>query len=121
MQSWKKIFTEPLACNNCGSNEYRELISRPDQQSIVECSHCGLAFLERVPTEENIHLLYSKEYYSNRIYGYIGHYYNERKKYMFIPRLDWVSRTALVGNEKKLLDIGCADGEFLEYAKKVGW
>jgi 2-polyprenyl-3-methyl-5-hydroxy-6-metoxy-1,4-benzoquinol methylase len=119
---WKEIFTESNYCKNCGSLEYNFILQRPDGQSIVSCKNCGFAFLQFIPKSSNIHKLYNKNYYDNEgIYGYRAGFYQEEKSYMFMPRLEWVNKSAIYGEDRRLLDIGCGDGEFLSYAKKSGW
>lgn len=119
---WKEIFSHENYCKSCGSKKYSMILERADGQPIVACKNCGFAFLKLIPSSANIHKLYNEKYYNNEeIYGYRGSFYEEEKLYMFLPRLEWVNKSNIYGENKKLLDIGCADGEFLSYAKKSGW
>lgn len=122
LSEWKEIFSHPNYCKNCGSQDYNLILERADGQCIVSCKNCDFAFLKLIPNSSNIHKLYNENYYGNEeIYGYRGSYYDEEKPYMFLPRLEWVSKSNIYGDDRRLLDIGCADGEFLSYAKEAGW
>jgi len=119
---WKEIFSQENYCKSCGSKEYSMILERADGQPIVACKNCSFTFLKLIPSSSNIHKLYNEKYYSNEeIYGYRGSFYEEEKPYMFLPRLEWVNKSNIYGQDRKLLDIGCGDGEFLSYAKESGW
>lgn len=122
VSEWKEIFSQLNYCKVCGSQDFNLLLERPDGQPIVSCNYCGFTFLKYIPTSSNIHKLYNENYYSNEeIYGYRGSYYEEEKSNMFLPRLEWINKSSVYGNDRRLLDIGCGDGEFLSYAREAGW
>ena len=121
VSEWKEIFSQLNYCKVCGSQDFNLLLERPDGQPIVSCNYCGFTFLKYIPTSSNIHSFYNENYYSNEeIYGYRGSYYEEEKSNMFLPRLEWINKSSVYGNDRRLLDIGCGDGEFLSYAREAG-
>ncbi|MCU9612979.1 methyltransferase domain-containing protein [Caldibacillus lycopersici] len=120
--NWKNLFTETQVCDNCGEVNSTLVITRPDNQNIVSCTNCGLAYLEKIPVSSKLHKLYDFGYYTHsQVAGYNNDYFNEDKGYMFKPRLNWINNTTKTNKEKTILDIGCANGEFLSYAKESGW
>lgn len=119
---WKSMFTQKIACNNCGSEILKLVLQRPDGQNIVSCSNCGLAFLEKIPTNNDLQKLYDLDYYNSSSFsGYNYDYNSENKEYLFLPRLQWIENTRLIKDSKKMLDIGCANGEFLKFAQNYQW
>lgn len=112
---------ERVKCNLCGSNNYRLIYSMPDTHyfvdewfDVVECSDCGLGFVNPRPTRSEI-----SRYYPSSFYDYFEH---ERDYHLlrysveakFLPKIP-------LGSDKLLLDIGCAIGDFQRYMRKLGW
>jgi SAM-dependent methyltransferase len=119
---WQKLFTEIHACNNCGETNTNLVMVRPDGQKIVSCAKCGQAYLEKFPEKSKLNKIYDLGYYTqSQIVGYSNNYFNEKKDYIFKPRLEWINNTTTIYSTKRILDIGCSDGEFLEYAMEFGW
>jgi SAM-dependent methyltransferase len=112
---------ETVKCNLCGSNNYRLIYSMPDTHyfvdewfDVVECSHCGLGFVNPRPTRSEI-----SRYYPSSFYDYFDHerdYHLHRyaAEAKFLP-------TIPLGSDKILLDIGCANGDFPRYMRQLGW
>lgn len=82
---------------------------------IVQCSHCGLVYLNPRPQDEVIKKFYPEEYPSYTIRGLrafsrIG--LNINKYLKILP----------YQQNGKLLDVGCATGSFLDFMKRrKGW
>lgn len=82
------------------------------------CAHCGLVQKAPMPSEEEIASLYHEdfEHFEPYIEQISVHREYFRKK---LQEIKTVSR--LRGNDRKLLDIGCAMGVLLEEANKIGY
>lgn len=104
-------------CSLCGNNEFKEVLVRADGIRIIECKKCGLAVTERMPSEKNISNIYDDKYYDSEIRGYRVAYNKINKDTMFFTRAQWINNNLDLEN-KEILDIGCATGEFLEEMKK---
>ena len=103
-----------VPCNICGSNETR-LVYQKWTFNIVQCVACGLVYVNprafRVEEDDYFEGPYlstiEKDGHLDEgiatLYGQIIHNLNQR---------------AELG---KLLDVGCAMGHFLEFARKYGW
>lgn len=88
---------------------------------LYQCDNCGFIFTNPRPEIGNLKMYYqSEEYLSHSknqrnltsiIYSIIKNY-SLQKKYMIISKYH---------RSGKVLDIGCATGEFLNYFKQKGW
>jgi SAM-dependent methyltransferase len=116
-----------LECAHCGCQESRPVLSSVDRLygntgvfTLIGCSRCGLIRLFPFPTPEESASYYPSEY----------------KEYVAPPRLDSnpvrrLLRThglqrryrSVIGSRSpgRLLDVGCATGVFLDFAKRRGW
>lgn len=105
------IFTEQVPCDLCGSTDQVLLYSKIDpitlkEFHLVECD-CGMAFVNPMPTAESIHLLYPADYL--------------RDKTGLTPLYSRMMRYLPSGKGRKLLDVGCGRGDFINHASKEGW
>ncbi len=83
---------------------------------IVECQDCGLVFAEPVP-EESLRALYSREYFEGLCYAdYLG---DRDAIHRNAGRA--LAELAALAPGRRLLDVGCAAGFFLEVARDQGW
>lgn len=110
------IKTQKVPCDLCGSLSFEFLYRKADHQTdltqdydIVQCTKCGLTFINPQPLSEETYRLYPKVYYENRNTPiWIKKYH---RRYLYIRNLP--------GN--KILDIGCAKGDFLNYIRRYGY
>jgi len=105
---------ETVACNLCGSKSQKILYKKPDiwthitdfEFPVVKCAGCGLVFVNPRPDIYEMSNYYKEEYHSNRDTS------EHRKRYeiqtQFLPALQ----------NESVLDIGCAQGDFLLYLKE---
>ncbi|OGZ66526.1 MAG: hypothetical protein A3C58_01485, partial [Candidatus Staskawiczbacteria bacterium RIFCSPHIGHO2_02_FULL_34_10] len=89
-----------------------------DKSTFLKCDNCNLVFMDPLPdTKELVDNFYSKEsgYHSQLIKDL-----RKVRKYSkkFIGVIDTLTRFGITGN---LLDVGCANGEFLFLAKRHGF
>lgn len=107
----EKIVLEHVSCDLCGCNEYKIRYRLPDmwlwvnqfEFPVVECVGCGLVFVNPRPTQEAMSSYYPKDYHQDR--NSEEHKIRYKNQSKFLPDL----------NNKKVLDIGCARGDFLGY------
>lgn len=104
---------EHVSCDLCNSSSYVEVYRKPDDRywitnytfSVVKCEDCGLMYLNPRPTQDSMAQFYPNNYHDNRnSEAFIQRY---DKQITFLPFL----------NNQKLLDIGCARGDFLSRVK----
>ena len=110
------IKTQKAPCDLCGTFSFEYLYRKSDHKigltqdyDIVQCTKCGLAFINPQPLPEETGKLYPEVYYENRNTPiWIKKYH---RRYLYIRNLP--------GN--KILDIGCAKGDFLNYIRRYGY
>jgi SAM-dependent methyltransferase len=79
--------------------------------SIWSCDQCGLG--QTVPSPDDIGRYYAPDYHGDR-HGASGGIANRR-------RLGFVSKTLGAASGRRLIDIGCGNGSFMEAARQRGW
>jgi SAM-dependent methyltransferase len=108
---------EHVPCNLCGGRDVVELyrgfehryFDDPREWPVVRCRACSLAFLNPRPTREVIGAYYPKPYYHQRDTE------PHRARYDYqLSLLDALPRG-------RLLDVGCAEGDWLVRARERGW
>lgn len=108
-------------CIICHQSKFKKHSSSGKKYVLKECCSCGLVFDASPP--EKISNIYSKNYFmSQKIKGGYFNYFYESviNKLTFKYRLDKLSKLKQP-SKSKLLDIGCALGDFLEVAKILQW
>ncbi len=108
----RELDLETVACDLCGGTETRERYKKPDSRRwvslyefhVVECVRCGLVYVNPRPTPAGMAPFYDEGYHDGRD----GRKYLRRyaRQLAFLPKLE----------DEKLLDIGCARGDFLAFA-----
>ena len=102
-------------CHVCESNLIKRFSDVKDVQtgdlfSLFVCEKCG--FGQTFSSPENLGKYYAE--YHGRRHGFTTDYCDHR-------RVRWVEKSVKNSQTKKLLDIGCGSGTFLETAKRRGW
>jgi len=110
-----------MNCIACDSADLAPLYSTvsPDgllakEYEILRCSACGMGYTRPVPTREELAILYSGDYHAPERATRFG------RCAEFLRRLFLAHRFKLIAQEVKggaLLDYGCGNGEFVEYAR----
>ena len=106
-------------CPICNNKEFKTLFLKNGFQ-IRECLYCSLIYASPRPAKE-----FLKRYYEDsETYNYfqkciLPETEKFRKEHILKPKLDIVERYSKRG--RRILDVGCASGHFLELAKKSGW
>jgi len=104
---------EHINCDLCGSHDYDFCYKKPDtwlwldqyEYSVVKCKKCGLVYVNPRPTPESMSSFYPDKYYINRDDE------NHQKRYAI--QMDYLPNL----HNEKILDIGCAKGDFLAFLK----
>jgi len=135
---------EHVPCNVCGSESYRLLYEKRDPLShncfkVVQCSQCGLGYVNPRPHREEMKHYYQGEYYVKRFSrkggGIISNRGTVLKAYNFyLRRFSRYYPDRVLEAEKRmctcqhygkgkgrLLDIGCANGDFLKIMEDSGF
>jgi SAM-dependent methyltransferase len=102
---------EHIVCDLCGGKTYRERYRKPDnwlrlnlfQFPVVECDTCGLVFVNPRPTMAAMADFYPRGYHDGRDAPSFRDRYRAQRA--VLPPL----------GGKRVLDIGCARGDFLSF------
>lgn len=111
---------ETVACNLCGSAQQNKVYEIPDALfhpnewfTVVECPMCGLGFVNPRPAISEIGKYYPPSFYSE--FETVNH----RRRYE--------AEVAYLGDVRnnvtmpRLLDVGCANGDFPRFMATRGW
>jgi len=104
---------EFISCHSCGAAEYAPFIRDPDHQ-VVRCLHCGLYYVNPVPTPDLLSRLVhdSAAYTEDQV---VKREFFKRRAVRLLKRVEEIQRPG------RLLDIGCAIGTELFVAGQRGW
>ncbi|MBF0382586.1 MAG: class I SAM-dependent methyltransferase [Magnetococcales bacterium] len=106
------------ACFICGGSDYRK-VGIVDEFPLLECANCQLQFLSPPPSKAQLDAIYANYYEAWGIHEEAGaDMVTEMKTATFNGYLDLVTRHVKSGN---FLDVGCATGEMLAAAAKLGF
>lgn len=123
--SWAWQATELIAinCPICSSDNYKVIYSRADSLDIVSCQSCSFRFVQPQPSQRELNRFYKQGYFSG------GHDFHQGKDY-FNSRKRAIATEQITGwhflndhvdlSQKRLLDLGCADGALLVLARQYG-
>ncbi|MBI5587665.1 MAG: class I SAM-dependent methyltransferase [Deltaproteobacteria bacterium] len=112
------------SCNICGSGESRHTVT-VEGHNYVRCAVCGVERMAKYPTNAEVREFYSKGYMTNK-FNDLGHHIHftpeYRATYFAEKDLTFSDLRMEMGrySGKSLLDVGCANGQFLEYAQRHG-
>ncbi len=123
-------FTTVDKCLVCNTNNPKNLFEFQSKDEnwykALKCRNCGLTYASPQPilTHEAINEIYSSDYYAN--------YYGPKQDYQDRSQTDYYmkcyEKEYAVYDQytekkpiRKVFDVGCGDGKFLEIFKKNGW
>jgi 2-polyprenyl-3-methyl-5-hydroxy-6-metoxy-1,4-benzoquinol methylase len=111
-----------VKCPLCGRENNAVLYDLKEYQ-VLKCRECSLVFTPA--PEVNLPGLYSQEYYEDFQQNYFVQTRENYAKEKIDPKLknfhDGLELLKLHKKTGKILDVGCAQGMFLDMARGVGW
>ncbi len=138
-----------MACNLCGSEKYTAVYSMPDRLyfreeffTVVQCDACGLGFVNPRPTVAEMAKYYPAQYFRHAPTRSNARYMRRRfaREAHFLRPIEERGSTntndakicgakihgaklsgAQPGAGKRLLDVGCATGDFPRFMMARGW
>lgn len=120
---WNENDLHQVICDCCNATAIKRTYTRTDGMKVMECSGCGLAYLNPRPVDHMIDRLYGKEYFNGKSAdkGIGLKLQSKEDRQGIFGRCQWEEprQIALIENKighisgKKILEIGCATGELL--------
>lgn len=116
-------------CPVCTSNNIQNYIKVKDYSvshqefQLSKCIQCGFIFTNPVPAQDSIGKYYASEQYISHTdtkKGLINKLYHWVRSYTLSKKIKLLNKVNH-NNSKKLLDIGCGTGYFLEHALEKNW
>ena len=107
-------------CCVCGSGAAEKYFSK-DGFDIMKCAGCGHLFVGNAPAD--LSPFYAEGYFNGdlELDGYMDYEADKQAcSHTFRSYLDLINKHAAAGS-KKLFEIGCATGVFLDLARASGW
>jgi SAM-dependent methyltransferase len=136
MSHWNVGELETVACDHCSARDAAAVMRRPDELTVCECPRCGLAFLNPRPTPDRIARLYDEEYFAkldadarapgalaDDAIGYATYHDPAEaalRATIMRQRLRWILSLQAPTSSPRILEIGCATGEFAAEAQRMG-
>lgn len=112
---------ETVSCNLCGSEDYATVYEMPDTLfqkdewfTVVACRRCGLGFVNPRPVAAEIQRYYPPQYYSGFERDQVYHLRRYARQAGFLE-------SGVRSGGKRLLDVGCANGDFPRFMRNQGW
>jgi 2-polyprenyl-3-methyl-5-hydroxy-6-metoxy-1,4-benzoquinol methylase len=133
------VRVESVACNLCGADNglplfqgWDRLHDQPGTFQVVGCQECGLIYLNPRPVQSDIVRYYPSDYgpYLAPVRAAQGRVSRWDARYGLYKRLRSIvalqprAEGALAregSSARRLLDVGCATGDFLTFARERGW
>lgn len=116
---------ETVLCNLCGSDEQKLLWKGQDwafgnstQFTMVRCMKCGLIFLNPRPAPDEMESYYPKDYepYRRTVRSLHSQLVKIIHRFKLRPRVRIIKQFRKTG---RLLDVGCAAGEFIHELRRT--
>jgi cyclopropane fatty-acyl-phospholipid synthase-like methyltransferase len=113
-----------VACNLCGCERHTKVYAMPDRKyfreeffTVVECDQCGLGFVNPRPTIAEMQKYYPEEYYRKPPTTSHERYLRRR----FTAQASFLNELESRNGRRKILDVGCANGDFPRFMAARGW
>jgi SAM-dependent methyltransferase len=120
---------EIISCNLCGADKPERIATlhdaafdTPGNFDLVRCSDCGLIYYRNRPDSEEINRYYPPEYlpYRSAIQDEHSPLIRWARTRNVNKRRHVVEKT-LFHSQKRILDVGCSTGIFLDAMQQAGW
>ena len=109
---------EYIPCNLCNSNEATSICSYEDDINIVKCDNCGLIYRNPRLSSDINREIESLERYGD--YETLEEQISKSREKSFNNVLITLEKR-IKNQPKRLLDLGCGQGHFLNRAQGFGW
>lgn len=106
------------------SREHKgRLVDRSEGVDVIACENCGFVHIEPLPDAEALERDYRENYYEDKVRDRLTYYERDRDWWMISHGdvLAEIDAARPSGGDRKLLDVGCGGGLFLEAARSAGW
>lgn len=100
-----------------------QLVDKFDEICVIQCETCGFIHISPLPDPEALERDYRDNYYEDEARDRLAYYERDRDWWMISHGdvLAEIGSHMVPGTGRKLLDIGCGGGLFLEAARAAGW
>jgi SAM-dependent methyltransferase len=97
-------------------------VARRESHSIIECEACGFKHALPLPDARDLERAYREDYYASEKPTFLAHA-GEDQAWAQLAQTDRLEifESLLPPDRRRLLDIGCGPGFFLETAMRRGW
>ncbi len=113
--------TASVQCAVCDGTD-AQLWGRANSYELLQCNSCQVVFTYPMPNAEQLRRLYSNEQYfqTGGPSGYAAGYEvsAQSQSLLYETLLDQIGPPEF---DAKLLEVGCAEGQFLDAARRRGW
>lgn len=99
-----------------------EVLDRIKDYSIINCGTCGFIHIDPIPSQEELDRIYREEYYTEEKPLFIQRCMEDIEWWnvVYDDRYDFFEKI-ISPDRRRILDIGCGPGFFLERGKERGW
>lgn len=118
---WQTTELTEIPCPICNSKNCKAIYSRADSLDIVSCQSCSFRFVQPQPSQPELNRFYQQGYFSGSHDFHQGEdYFNSRQVAIATEQVTgWRFLKSHVNlSQKRLLDLGCADGALLVLARQ---
>lgn len=99
-----------------------EIVDKIEGFDVIDCSTCGFRHIDPLPTPEELLKVYRDEYYVNEKPLYLERYREDLRWWQFHYNNRLRSfEEQLPQDRRRILDVGCGPGFFLQTAQQRGW
>ena len=109
---------EYVACPLCKSEVVDVLIEVENEGALGVCKECGVSYAYYRPVQEALRFMYMYYTPSSLTNPEVREENAKKRPFQLNYDLDEIERHTVRG---RLLDVGCASGDFLAYARVRGW
>ena len=113
--------SEKLVCEACGKSAFTRTLRKTENYNVQQCKECGLGMTMSFSPALLSADFYGKDYFTKTDGPgscFFTEFWNQYDKARFNEELDLLEKFISQG---RILDVGCATGNFLCYAKERGW
>lgn len=116
-----------IQCDLCKSDDYELMFELKDYLHhiegtfrLVRCRRCGLMYLNPQPTREELKKYYPSDYHAYKPLSSVDSPFKRLDRYYGIDKRCRAVAKRLKRRKGRILDIGCATGEFLHFMRRYG-